>query len=78
MKRAFKVYFNRVTAIFYLGALLMSLMLFFPPQINVILLILSICVLFIGGAYVTEELTLTAEERLFLIKLNKIFFKIYS
>jgi hypothetical protein len=73
MKRFFQVWFNRVSAVFYIGALTMSLILFCNPYVNVLILFVSFSIILGGGAYVTEELKHTAGERLFMRKLYKLF-----
>ena len=73
MERFVSIWFNRVSLVFYLGAFLMFLMLFCSPIVNVVLLLLAICVLIGGGAYVTEELKHTEGEEIFLKKLDKLF-----
>lgn len=73
MKRFLTIWFNRVSLVFYLGALLMFLMLFCNPIVNVVLFLLALYVLLGGGAYVTEELKHTEGEEIFLKKIDKLF-----
>jgi len=73
MKRALKVWVNRITINFYIGTFFMFLMLFCNPYLNVVWLLCGLFSFMYGGAYATEELNLTAGERLFLIKFDKFF-----
>ena len=73
MKEFLSIWFNRVSGVFYLGAFIMSLMLFCNPYVNVVLLLVALAVLLGGGAYVTEELKHTEGEKIFLEKLEKLF-----
>ena len=73
MKKFLNIWFNRVSAVFYLGAFLIFLMLFCNPYVNVVLFLLALCVFLGGGAYVTEELKHTEGEEIFLQKLDKLF-----
>ena len=73
MKKFLSIWFNRVSGVFYLGASIMSLMLFCNPYVNVIIFISALCVFLGGGAYVTEELKHTEGEKIFLEKLDKLF-----
>ena len=73
MKEFLSIWFNRVSGVFYLGAFIMSLMLFCNPYVNVVLLLAALAVLLGGGAYVTEELKHTEGEKIFLEKLEKLF-----
>ena len=73
MKKFLSIWFNRVSAVFYLGTFIISLMLFCNPYVNVALFLLALCVFFGGGAYVTEELVHTEGEEIFLKKIDKIF-----
>lgn len=68
MKKVLKVYCNRVSGVFALGFLVLLSMLFLPPMVNPFVCILGACIICGGGAYVTEELKLTAGERLLLKK----------
>ena len=72
MKKFFEIWFNRVSAVFYLGTFLIFLMLFCDPCVNVALFLLALCVFLGGGAYVTEELDHTEGEEIFLKYLKKI------
>lgn len=73
MKKFLNIWFNRVSAVFYLGAFLIFLMLFCNPYVNVVLFLLALCVFLGGGAYVTEELKHTEGEEIFLKKIDKLF-----
>ena len=73
MKRALKVWVNRITINFYIGTFFMFLMWFCNPYLNVVWLLCGLFSFMYGGAYATEELNLTAGERLFLIKFDKFF-----
>ena len=73
MKEFLSIWFNRVSGVFYLGAFIMSLMLFCNPYVNVVLLLVALAVLLGGGAYVTEELKHTEGEEIFLKKIDKLF-----
>lgn len=73
MKKFLNIWFNRVSGVFYLGAILMFLMLFCNPYINVILLLSALVIFLVGGAYVTEELKHTEGEKIFLKKFDKLF-----
>ena len=73
MKKILSIWFNRVSAVFYLGTFLIFLMLFCDPCVNVALFLLALCVFLGGGAYVTEELKHTEGEEIFLQKLDKLF-----
>lgn len=71
MKRALKVWVNRITINYYIGTFFLFLMLFCNPYLNVALLLCGLFLFMRGGAYATEELNLTAGEKLFLIKFDK-------
>ena len=73
MKKFLSIWFNRVSIVFYIGALTMSLMLFCNPYVNIVILLTAIFIILGGGAYVTEDLKHTAGERLFMKKLYKLF-----
>lgn len=73
MKKFLSIWFNRVSAVFYLGTFIIFLMLFCNPCVNVALFLLALCVFLGGGAYVTEELDHTEGEEIFLKKIDKIF-----
>lgn len=73
MKKFLSIWFNRVSAVFYLGTFIIFLMLFCNPYVNVALFLLALCVFLGGGAYVTEELDHTEGEEIFLKKIDKIF-----
>ena len=68
-----KVYFNRITMWIYLGAFLMFMMFFYNPYINVFLLLSAIFTIMFGCTYVIEEKKLTAGERVFINKIDKLF-----
>lgn len=73
MKKFLSIWFNRVSIVFYIGAIIMSLMLFCNPYVNIIILLAALFIILGGGAYVTEELKHTEGEKIFLEKFYKLF-----
>lgn len=68
-----KVYFNRITMWLYLGAFLMFMMFFCNPYINVFLLLSAMFTIMFGCTHVMETKVLTAGERVFINKIDKLF-----